>query len=393
MEKTLIKKGGLKIGEIVDGYRVIKNIGEGGFSNVFIAYSFSLKRNVALKFFDENVGDSFIREYKILSKLNHPHIVKALGKGVWNNRYYMVLEYASKGSLASRIKRLDIFDVELMFIQLCRALYYAHSMNIIHRDIKPENILYFSDLVVKLSDFGIARIVGEKTFIKKTISATVLAKSNPTLAKDIEIAGTYNYMAPEVFKGIYSVKSDIYSLGIVLYECLTGTLPKISKISPRRIDRRIPKYLSNIVMEMINEEPEDRPTVREIFERMGISEYNKIYSDVDEILMNLKRDLKGDAYKIISKIEERLSLLEDKYAGDISGLGDDIIVFRRNATRILYEIINIIDTTKNVLAKYNNESIHLKKILNYSFLIDYLMHQKYRLECLRDSIDSMFKDT
>jgi tRNA A-37 threonylcarbamoyl transferase component Bud32 len=206
----------------VPGYEVIEQLGQGGMGVVYKARQTKLNRLVALKVLPEqSVGDPafaerFNREARALASLNHPNIVMIHDFGEADGQSYFVMEYVDGSNLRQRLRAgvpglqeiLNIVD------QICDALQYAHDEGIVHRDIKPENILLDKKLRVKIADFGIAKLLARPT-------------KDHTLTGPWQVMGTLHYMAPEQMDNPLAVdhRADIYSLGVILYEMLTGDLP------------------------------------------------------------------------------------------------------------------------------------------------------------------------
>src|SRR5262245_3937555 len=215
------------IDKTLSGCRIDERIGSGGMGVVYKAEQLSLGRTVAIKLLpeslhsDEQATERFKREISVLAKLNHPNIVNILDGGVSEHGHYFVMEFVDGVSLrrvlaTSRVEPLEALQIVR---QLCDGLEYAHKQGIIHRDIKPENILIDRDGRVRLLDFGLSRLTGqpEKAF----------------LTRATQILGTLEYMAPEQREGSRAVdhRADLFSLGVVIYEMLTGELP-IGRFEP-----------------------------------------------------------------------------------------------------------------------------------------------------------------
>ena len=204
------------IGKRLDArYEVNELIGVGGMSLVYKAYDIIEAKNVAIKILkDEYFGNSefmkrFKNESRAVAVLSHPNIVKVLNVSFGTNFQYIVMEYISgitlKEYISKKIK-IDWKESVQIIKQVLKALAHAHSRGIIHRDIKPQNIMITEDNIVKVTDFGIARFFNNETqtMTDKTI-------------------GSVHYISPEQAKGLKTdIKSDIYSVGIVLYELLTN---------------------------------------------------------------------------------------------------------------------------------------------------------------------------
>ncbi len=209
------------IGKSIGRYHILEQLGEGGMALVFKAYDTRLEREVALKVIRrgafapellEEVLKRFEREAKSLARMSHPSIVKVHDFGEHEGAPYLVLEYLPGGTLKRLLgKPLPWREAVRLLLPVARGLAYAHGRGILHRDIKPANILITEHGEPMLSDFGIAKILeGEQ--------ATSLTSSGMAV-------GTPEYMAPEQWKGQTLPQSDIYSLGIVLYEMVTGRKP------------------------------------------------------------------------------------------------------------------------------------------------------------------------
>jgi serine/threonine-protein kinase len=205
-------------------YRVISLIGEGGMGKVYLAEDEMLDKRVALKVLNLELSQEpqfinrFKQEAKIQSILVHPHIITLHNLLVDNNRYFIVMEYAEGITLKELIQKTGPINESRalkIFAQTLDAVGYAHSRNIIHRDIKPSNIMVSLNDDVKIMDFGIAKLLGERSL-------------TGTGAK----VGTLYYMSPEQIERPKDIdyKTDLYSLGIVLFEMVTGNLPLIRKV-------------------------------------------------------------------------------------------------------------------------------------------------------------------
>ena len=201
----------------IPGYRIEKIIGKGAMSTVYLAVQESLDRRVALKVLapglaaDPTFSKRFVKEGKIIAKLGHPHIVTIYDTGMHQDYSYIAMEYLEAGTLKERIKAgLSPEEVVKILVQIAQALGYAHRQNCIHRDIKPANILFRDPDTAVLSDFGIAKNLEDKTQLT---------------AAGWRI-GTPNYMSPEQALGKpLDARCDLYSLGVVFYEALTGSRP------------------------------------------------------------------------------------------------------------------------------------------------------------------------
>lgn len=201
----------------IPGFQIEKELGRGGMARVYLAVQRKFGRLVALKVVtgdftrDTRFRERFIRESRINARLTHPNIVQVYDVGAYESHLYLVLEYIRGGDLNQRLERgIRLAELVGVVKDMSRALDYAHSKGFVHRDIKPENILFREDGSAVLTDFGIAR----------------LTDSNPTLTQAGTVVGTPQYMSPEQASGKeLDGRSDIYSLGVVLYRMLTGDVP------------------------------------------------------------------------------------------------------------------------------------------------------------------------
>ena len=200
-------------------YHILKALGEGGTARVYKAYDTHLEKDVALKAIlpgfqrANDAWDFFEKEVEILKMLEHPNIIKILDSGKNKNIYYIVLDYIPGRTLKKFYDNsLPWKQAVLLLIPVAKALAYAHSKQVIHRDVKPGNILLSTKGVPYLTDFGIARLVAQEH-----------KAGNPMVNIGM---GTPEYMAPELLKGGQAdERSDIYSLGIILYELISGRQP------------------------------------------------------------------------------------------------------------------------------------------------------------------------
>jgi len=233
---------------------VLEFVGKGGMGAVYKARQPALDRLVALKILppaaagDPGFAERFNREARALARLNHPNIVAVHDFGQAGNLHYLVMEFVDGGNLRQieRAGRLAPEQALAIVPQICEALQFAHNEGIVHRDIKPENILLDKKGRVKITDFGIAKILG------------LTAEAAPlTGARDV--VGTPHYMAPEQIEKPRTVdhRADIYSLGVVFYEMLTGELP-LGKFAPPSRKVQVDVRLDEVVLHALEKEPELR---------------------------------------------------------------------------------------------------------------------------------------
>ncbi|TCS96416.1 serine/threonine protein kinase [Hazenella coriacea] len=247
-------------------YQIIERVGKGGMAVVYKAMDLFLERYVAIKMIheshchDEGFIMRFIREAKATAKLSHPNVVSVYDVGREGSTYYMVMELIDGVPLSNQIKERGSFSDEEAInitIQICDGLANAHQNGIIHRDIKPHNIMAASDGRYKVADFGISRLINSKS----------------TLSKDETVMGSVHYLSPEQARGLeVNFSSDIYSVGVVLYELVTGQTPydgaeyisiAIQHINepipdPRNLNPQLSNELYHIIMKALQKESKDR---------------------------------------------------------------------------------------------------------------------------------------
>jgi serine/threonine-protein kinase len=248
-----------------DRYEVVRKLGSGGFADVYLANDRLLGRQVALKILssryahDEQFVERFRREASSAAGLNHPNIVQIYDRGEAEGTYYIAMEYLEGRSLKEIIVKYAPLSSELLVsvaVQIVEALRFAHRRDVIHRDIKPQNIIIDNDGRVKVTDFGIAR-----------------AGSASTMTEAGSILGTAHYFSPEQAQAQpVEAASDLYSLGVVMYEMATGQLPfdgdnPVSiamkhvhdmPVPPRTLNPAIPENLEAVIMRALGKRPIDR---------------------------------------------------------------------------------------------------------------------------------------
>lgn len=251
--------------KINDRYEVIKSIGEGGMANVYLAYDTILDRRVAVKVLrgdlsnDEKFVRRFQREALSASSLSHPNIVEMYDVGEDNGIYYIVMEYIEGVTLKQLIKKrgaLTLSEAIDIMLQITDGISQAHDSYIIHRDLKPQNIMIKEDGTIKITDFGIAM----------ALNSTQLTQTN-------SVMGSVHYLPPEQASGKGStIRSDIYSMGILFYEILTGSLPfkgdnaveialkqmRDEIPSVRKKNPAIPQSVENVIIKATAKNPKNR---------------------------------------------------------------------------------------------------------------------------------------
>ena len=313
-------------------YKIKKTIGGGGMANVYLARDIILDRDVAIKVLrleyanDEEFIVRFDREAKAATSLSHPNIVNIFDVGAEKNILYMVMEYVDGLTLKEYIHKNSPIDVETaldIMAQVSSAIAHAHANDLVHRDIKPQNILIDKYGHVKVTDFGIAI----------ALSATSLTQTNAIL-------GSVHYLSPEQARGGNATKkSDIYSLGIVLFELLTGRLPFSGQTpvsialkhlqsdtpSVRRINPNVPQSVENIVL---------RATAKDPFHR-----YDTIYDLHEAIDTALHPDkINESAYTPPVEVGEEtkaIPIITDHQVYD--QVDQDTIIHQSNAKTKSYE--------------------------------------------------------
>ena len=293
----------IKVGTIVgDRYEILEKIGVGGMAEVFKGKDHKLNRYVAVKVLKEEFreNDAFVKKFKeeaqAAARLAHPNIVNVYDVGDENGIYYIVMELVEGITLKNYIERkgsLTIKEATSIAIQVCAGLEVAHNNHIVHRDIKPQNIIISREGKVKVTDFGIA---------KATTSQTTTANA----------MGSVHYASPEQARGGYvDHRSDIYSLGIVLYEMVTGRVPfdgetavtvavkhlQEEMVPPSVYCKNIPYSLEQIIKKCTEKSPDRR------------------YQDIGDLLADLKQSLMdpdGDFVQMIDVDEQARTVVMNK---------------------------------------------------------------------------------
>ena len=310
--------------KINDRYQIIKSIGEGGMANVYLAYDTILDRDVAVKVLrgdlsnDEKFVRRFQREALNASSLSHPNIVEVYDVGDDNGQYFIVMEYIEGKNLKDLIKKrgkLTVTEVVDIMSQISDGLSVAHDSYIIHRDIKPQNIMILENGMVKITDFGIAM----------AMNATQLTQTN-------SVMGSVHYLPPEQASGKGStLKSDIYSMGILMYELLTGVLPyrgdNAVEIALKHLkepfpDIReevedLPQSVENIIMKSTAKNPKNRYNDARAM-------YEDLKTCLDESRANEEKweyqfaELDSDNKKFTKQVEKAINVEGNEDDGEIA---------------------------------------------------------------------------
>jgi hypothetical protein len=253
----------------LEQYRLVRFAGRGGMGEVWILEHVALGRKAALKLLSPAViatpgfAERFLREAKAMAELNHPHILALYDFGECDGEFFLVMEYADS-NLRSKLEadardwphpfwRWCVDDVVRWFLPVCEAVQHVHDRGMIHRDLKPENLLWVDDKL-KLADFGLAR---------SAAATDLLPASGPAPAgwtSAGHVLGTPDYMAPEQWKNPRDVdqRTDVYALGLILYEMLTGQRPRGHYPPPSTRARRTDRRLDDIVAKALASDPADR---------------------------------------------------------------------------------------------------------------------------------------
>ena len=268
----------LKEYNIKEQYKFIRLIGEGGMGKVYEAYDNALKRKVAIKRIRPELlksgtfREQFLSEARTVAMLRHPSIVEIYTVIETTTSLYLVFEYVDGQTLETRLdidNYIPFKEIKEIFKSVCAGLSYAHSLDIVHCDLKPGNIMIADFGPAKVMDFGVAQKIAKDK------------KDN----ENFSIAGTPAYMSPEQQKGFTSKQTDIYSLGVCLYEALIGVVPWVVKgydldkqqiIKPSAINPRFPKELDDLLEKALAKNPDDRiQTVEEFWDALEACELKK----------------------------------------------------------------------------------------------------------------------
>jgi serine/threonine protein kinase len=244
----------------IPGYEILEVLGQGGMATVYLAKQLKFDRIVALKIMsphlasDDSFKERFIHEARIVAKISHPNIVAVYDVGEHDGHNYLSMEYHDGGDLKAKIEEgINVKECLYIIKDVCKALDFAHTHSIIHRDIKPDNILFRFDQSAVLADFGIAKALESESDLTQVGTAV----------------GTPKYMSPEQTTGIQvSNQSDLYSVGVVLYEMLTGSAPYSAKdhiaTAVMHYNQPIPtlpaesQFIQPLLNKLLAKQPKDR---------------------------------------------------------------------------------------------------------------------------------------
>jgi hypothetical protein len=320
---------------ISERYRLEEKIGSGGMSSVYRAFDPMLERWVAIKLMHRDISNDpdqlerFRREARAVAQMNHPHVVTVIDAGEDDGAPYIVFEYVEGETLKERIRRLGrlpVSEAVAYAIEIGRALENAHAHKLVHRDVKPQNVLIDRDGRAKVTDFGIAR----------SMEAQGLTAPGRVL-------GTTDYVSPEQALGHdVTEQSDIYSLGIVLYEMLTGEVPF-------RADTQVAVAMQHVrepLPDVQRRRPEISAALAAVVDRATAKEVDNRYATVDEMVHDLEEVLAIEAARTGQATGEATTVLR--------GLSDDTAEFAparmRHPRRTLMLSIAVLAISAGVIA-------------------------------------------
>lgn len=318
----------LASGEKISHYKVNSAIGAGGMGEIYLASDTRLRRDVAIKILPENLMQNalaverFMREARAASALNHPNILTIYDIGEQNQVHFIATEFVEGQTLREKMQNAALHVAESLdiAIQVSSALLAAHEAGIVHRDIKPENIMIRRDGYVKVLDFGIAKL-SEREPQKNLTDASTLAQG---LTNQGTVLGTTFYMSPEQARGLeVDTRSDIFSLGVMIYEMITGKLPfsgatladviaAILKTEPERISvlvKNAPAELEAVIAKSLQKKREQRyPTIKSL-----LNDLKRLRRRMDfETELQLVNDSNGTAVSAENLIAEQATQILPK---------------------------------------------------------------------------------
>lgn len=345
-EVALADAGPLRKGSIVGSYEIIRSIGHGGMGDVFLAFEKGLDRRVALKLIrgeaDAEARARFESEGRALARIHHRNVVTVFNVGEHQGMPYMAMEYIEGWPLNTLLGQglLGFNEQISLFRQMVDGMIAAHDVTVLHRDLKPANIIVSKSLEIKIIDFGISKILAAEAGL-----------TAPNMAM-----GTIRYMSPEVAQGRpASVPTDIYSLGIILFEMLTGETPFIGAnqletleliktapvVFPKGISEILPDTLKLLVLKMTSKRIEDRhSTLHEVLRELGFISFDHL---PEEFKTPMRPELE------IANLDEARAILKNK--GHSSS---ELSLILNLASRIQQKMIADIDQTRplGVIAEF-----------------------------------------
>ena len=341
--------------KINDRYEIIKSIGEGGMANVYLAYDTILDRRVAVKVLrgdlsnDEKFVRRFQREASSAANLSHPNIVEMYDVGEDNGIYYIIMEYIEGKTLKQLIKKrggVTLSEAIDIMLQITDGISEAHDRYIIHRDLKPQNIMIKEDGTIKITDFGIAT----------ALNATQLTQTN-------SVMGSVHYLPPEQASGKGStIRSDIYSMGILFYELLTGSLPfkgdnaveialkqmRDQIPSVRKKNPSIPQSVENIILRATAKNPKNRYSDSREMHADLLTVLNDDRVNEEKIVFKYPEHEIDENTAVLDKVKEKTSeklnkedkkVEEEEENDDVSFVKEDKLIKRTNVIIIVLAVI------------------------------------------------------
>jgi ABC-type oligopeptide transport system substrate-binding subunit/predicted Ser/Thr protein kinase len=321
-------------------YQIDCELGQGGMGTVFKGYDSILERDVALKMLtDSGLGTQgrsrLVQEAKAIAKLSHPNIITVFDVGEYQDSPYIVMEFVEGVNLYDH-KPKDIEEIVPIMQQVCAALAHAHEQGIIHRDLKPENVIITAEGTAMLMDFGLARSMTSRLTTEGTILGTVF------------------YLAPEQAQGkAIDPRSDLYSLGVMLYELTTGELPFVADdplavvsqhihapvVPPRAKNDQIPAALESLILDLLEKDPKNRPaSAREVLARLSSPEVLDVKALPAEELSVMDRIVQG---RLAGRVEE-LRQARQIWGQAVGGKGQLLLISGEpgvGKTRLMREIV------------------------------------------------------
>ena len=291
-------------------YKIVDQLGKGSMGEVFLAHDPHIERRVALKVLrrdhlaKKEIVSRFIKEAKAIGRLSHPGIVNVHDVGQDHGTIFIAMEYLEGQPLneAVRSRKLDIAEIVSICIQVAQALDYAHKKGIVHRDVKPSNLILMENNQIKLTDFGIARFEDASLTLKTRLG---------------DILGTPAYMSPEqISANVVDSRSDIYSLGVILYELLVGKRPFIENdisslfraiadqniLAPIKANPSIPRGLNAVILKAMARKPDDRY-------QSGAELASALSKYTADAMTELKPPKKGAVYRRFGRIAILLAVM------------------------------------------------------------------------------------